>query len=146
MFKVLRFSIKKSRILSKIRKLKQNERFKPEDLLNSTINRLAHGNTLSKEDLLMEELLNLLSKDESTLKLLEKHGKTFEDIRGIISCLKSNGAGQIVNGHYVAVSSIAFIDSLDFLLSYWSKDGFDIEDFDRKNSNMMVAARMLDSF
>ena len=143
MFKNIRFSLKKSKLLSKIRAEKQKKSSSyVEDLLNDVVK----GKTLSKAEIKIEELLNLLYEDETYRIVLENHNAKISDVRKIIETLESNGAAQVVKGHYVPVSSIAFYDSLDLALSYWNKEAFKIEDLDAYNSNLTMSAQMIKSF
>ncbi|MBD0833745.1 hypothetical protein [Aestuariibaculum sediminum] len=104
------------------------------------------GKTMSDKDLYTEELLTLLSKDKATINLLADYKLKFDDLRVMISTLEQHGAGQIVRGHYVAVSSIAFVDTLNVLCNYWENDGFKIEDKSKSESNEAMAYQMLRSF
>lgn len=141
MFKALRYSLKKSRLLSKIRKASEGKGFDALGLLDS-----AMKESVSGKELYTEELLSLLSEDEGTSLLLIEWGIGFADLRNMISILKLSGAGQIVNGHYVPVSAIAFLDTLNLLCSCWNEDGFDIEGKTRQESNQIIALKMLQSF
>ena len=146
MFKALRFSFKKSKILAKIRKASETKKSDTQNVLDNAIKNAVRGKTMSDKELYIEELLILLSKDEATTTLLSKHKLKFDDLRDMISVLEITGAGQIVKGHYVAVSSIAFIDTLNVLCNYWNKDGFDIEGKSKLESNQIMAYQMLQSF
>jgi len=143
---MLRFSYKKSRVLKKICITQQSSNFKGEDLLNKIIKNTVYGETKSEKEILIEELLTLLSTDSKTLEILEHHHKKFDDLRNIIVKLELFGAGQIIKGHYVPVSSIAFLDTLNILLSYWDGENFSIKDYDNQDSNTLIASKMLQSF
>jgi hypothetical protein len=146
MFKTLRFSLKKSKILAKIRKAVESRNFEVQSYIESAMKNAVIGGTMSDEELYTEELLTLLSKDKATTILLAESNLKFDDLRRMISNLEQNGAGQLVKGHYVAVSSIAFIDTLNVLCNYWNIDGFDIEGKSRVESNQIMAYQMLKSF
>ena len=146
MFTRLRFSLKKSKILAKIRKAVQNRKLDANSMIERVMKAAEHGKIQNEKDIYTEELLSLLSKDEPTLAILKHHNKNFNDLRKIIRNLEKNGAGQIVKGHYVAVSAIAFGDTLNFLCKHWNNDGFDIENEDRENSDQIVAYQMIKSF
>jgi hypothetical protein len=146
MFKTLRFSLKKSKILAKIRKAVESRNFEAQSYIESAMKNAVIGGTMSDEELYTEELLTLLSKDKATTILLAESNLKFDDLRRMISNLELNGAGQLVKGHYVAVSSIAFIDTLNVLCNYWNIDGFDIEGKSRVESNQIMAYQMLKSF
>ncbi|WP_299278935.1 hypothetical protein [uncultured Psychroserpens sp.] len=146
MFKTIRFSIKKSKILTKIRKASEPKNYDTQSVLDRTMKSAVSGNTLSEKELYTEELLTLLSKDKATTNLLTKRNLKFDDLRDMISILEQHGAGQIVKGHYVPVSSIAFIDTLNILCNYWDNDGFIIEDKSKIESNDAMAYQMIKSF
>ena len=146
MFKNLRFSLKKSKILTKIRKAVENQEFDADSVIKQAMKTAVQGKIQNDKDIYIEELLSFLSKDEITLTILKKHTKNFNDVRNMIGNLELNGAGQIIKGHYVAVSAVAFGDTLDFLCEHWNKDGFDTQADNRKNSNQIVAYKILQSF
>ena|SRR5690606_26332320 len=140
MFKALRFSLKKSKLISKIAKesvLGNNTNYLIDNLINEKLN---------QKEIYIEELLKLLSEDKFTLELLKKYNRSFIDLKEIINVLEINGAGQIVRGHYVPVSAISFIDSLEIILMYWTGENFKVKDFDNYNSNLFIANKMISHF
>jgi hypothetical protein len=146
MFKTLRFSLKKSKILIKIRKAVQSRKLDAHSILENVIKSAVNGKTMSEKEVYTEELLTLLSKDKATTDLLMKYNLKFDNLRDMISILEQHGAGQIVKGHYVAISAIAFIDTLNVLCNYWHNDGFNIEEKSQSESNNFIAYKMLQSF
>ena len=146
MLKTLRFSYKKSKILTKIRKAVESRKFDAQNIFENAMKNAVSGTTMTEKELYTEELLTLLSKDKFTTNLLEEFNLKFDNLRDIIRILELSGAGQIVKGHYVAVSSIAFIDTLKVLCHYWKDDGFEIEGKSKKESNDIMAYQMLQSF
>ena len=146
MFKTLGFSFKKSKILSRIRKAVESRKFDPQSILENAMKSAVSGKTMSDKELYSEELLTLLSNDKATTNLLADYKLKFDDLRIMISTLEQHGAGQIVKGHYVPVSSIAFIDTLNVLCNYWDGENFKVEEYDIYNSNLMIANQMLQSF
>jgi ribosome-binding ATPase YchF (GTP1/OBG family) len=147
MFNTIRFSLKKSKLLAKIRntQLKENE-YDFESIYKEAMEDAIKGNLMSEKEIYIEELLNLLLKDKATIYLLNKYDLNLEDLKHIISVLEQYGASQIRHGHYVAVSAIAFIDTLRILCNYWNKDGFNIEGKSREASNNAMVKQMLNSF
>lgn len=129
MIKTLIFSQKKSKILSKIAKEKQ----KGFNLTEITSDKI-------------EKLYSLLNNDNATLFLLKKFNKTNEDLRNIVQKLELCGAGQVVRGHYVPISSIAFIDTLELLLEHWNGVNFEIKNYNTADSNMLIASKMIERF
>ncbi|MBL0310455.1 MAG: hypothetical protein IPP77_12500 [Bacteroidetes bacterium] len=107
---------------------------------------MTQGKTLNKREVYIEQLLTLLANDRPTNHLLAEYGRTFDDIRKIISKLELIGAGQVVKGHYVAVSSIAFLGQLRNILQNWDGENFQIDNLDSYNSNMKMASNLIQSF
>ena len=107
---------------------------------------MAHGKTMKKRELYTEQLLTLLANDKHTTDLLTQYKRTFDDIRKIITKLEIIGAGQIVKGHYVPVSSISFLQQLHTILEHWDGENFKIEDLDSHNSNLKMAYHLIQSF
>lgn len=146
MIKLLIFSFKKSRLLSKIAAESNRKEFGANEILGQTIKNMTQGKTFNNRELYIEQLLTLLSNDKHTTNMLTHHGKTFDDIRNIISKLELSGAGQIVKGHYVAVSSIAFSVQLQTILEHWNGEDFQFENLDPYNSNLKMTYHLIQSF
>lgn len=146
MIKLLIFSFKKSRLLSKIAAESKPTRFDVNEMVNQTIKSVTQGKTLNKRELYIEKLLALLSNDKHTTDLLTNYKRTFDDIRKIINKLELNGAGQIIKGHYVAVSSIAFLEQLQTILEYWDGEEFQIDDLDTYNSSLKIIDHLIQTF
>lgn len=146
MIKQLIFSFKKSKLLSKIANEARPKSFDTNDFLNQTIKSMTQGKTMSKRELYTEQLLTLLASDKHTTNLLTQYKRTFDDIRKIIAKLEIIGAGQIVKGHYVPVSSISFLEQLQTILEYWDGEDFKIENLDTHNSNLKLAHHLIQSF
>jgi len=115
-------------------------------MLSQTIKSMTQGKTLNKRELYVEQLLTLLANDKHTTNLFTDYGMTFNDIRKIISKLELTGAGQIVKGHYVAVSSVAFLEQLRVILERWDGENFKIDNLDSRNSNMKMTYHLIQSF
>lgn len=146
MLKTLRFSLKKSKILAKLRKEVESIKFNTQSISEDAINDTIKGKAINSKELYIEELLTLLSEDRATINLLAEYKLKFDDLKVMISTLEQHGAGQVVKGHYIAVSSIAFIKELNILCSYWENDGFKIEHKSTPESNDTIAYWMLQSF
>jgi hypothetical protein len=146
MLKLFLFSLRKSKILSKVASASNKKHLNANELLGQTIKNMNQGRTLSKRELYIEQLLTLLASDRHTTDLLSAFGRTFDDIRKIISKLEVNGAGQIVKGHYVAVSSVAFLRQLRFILEHWDGENFMIDNLNTPNSNIKMAYNLIQSF
>jgi hypothetical protein len=135
---MLFFSIKKSILLSKISKEYNFKSFSIEKMIQSSIN--------NNKNVLLEKLFELLKSDKKTTQLLSLYNRDFNDIRKIITVLEKTGAGQIVKGHYVPISSVSFLAQLEFILSNWDGENFKIHNLDENNSNMKVSYILLQSF
>lgn len=146
MIKILLFSFKKSRLLSKIAAESNLKNSDASEILQRTIKSMTQGKTLNKRELYIEQLLALLASDKQTTNLLAEFGNTFDDIRKIINKLELNGAGQIVKGHYVAISSISFLRQLRAILEHWDGENFKIDNLDNYNSNLKMADYLIRSF
>lgn len=146
MIKLLLFSFKKSRLLSKIANESLPKPFNANDFLSQTMKSMAQGKTMDKRQLHIETLLTLLASDKHTTNLLTQHKRTFDDIRKIISRLEIIGAGQVVKGHYVPVSSISFLAQLHTILEFWDGENFKIDNMDSHNSNLEMANYLIQSF
>ena len=139
MFKSLIDNFNKSRLLAKIA-----IEYETKNDINSLISNLVN-NIPNKKDLLREDLFKMISKEDITNKLLRKYERNFSDVEKIVSVLELNGAGQIVKGHYVPLSVIAYPKKLDYLLKYWDGENFKVDDFDSHNSNLAIAFKMIES-
>jgi hypothetical protein len=146
MIKLLIFSFKKSKLLSKIAREAHPKSFNANNLFNQTVKGIIQGKTMSKRELYTEQLLTLLASDKYTTNLLTDYKRTFDDLRKIINLLEITGAGQIVKGHYVPVSSISFLEQLRLILENWDGENFKIENFDTHDSNLKIAHHLIQSF
>lgn len=139
-FKVGVLSFKKSRLLSLIASETQKP-FDAKELVNIMLEK-----TPDKRELYIGRLFVLLARDKYTIGLLAAYGRDFDDMRKIIRILEQAGAGRIVKGHYVAVSSVAFVKQLAFALEYWDGENFKFEELDSYGSNLHVALCLIASF
>ena len=146
MIKLLIYSFKKSKLLSKIAKEANPKSFNANNLFNQTVKSVIQGKTMSKRELYTEQLLTLLASDKHTTNLLIDYKRTFDDLRKIINLLEFSGAGQIVKGHYVPVSSISFLEQLRVILEYWDGENFKIDNFNTHDSNLKIALHLIQSF
>lgn len=144
MIKSLIFSFKKSSILFKIAKLK--EKSNKIDFSNIFGMLEEKEKNKQKEKELMESLFELLNKNKPIKSLLKKSGISFIDLEKMIKVLELNGGGVVTKGHYVPVSAISFINTLEFLLNHWKEDSFSIEGLDNYNSNLKMVDIMIYEF
>lgn len=145
MFKTLLFSLKKSKILAKIRTESETP-FNTHEVVGSVIKEITSHNTMSNKQFYFEKLLALLKTDLQTINILQKYNRNFDDLRRIVNVLERTGAGKIVKGHYVAISAIAFVSQLRAILQYWNGENFLIEDLDSFNSNLKMTNYLISSF
>ena len=83
-----------------------------------------------------EELFNLCKSNPGLSTVMKKHNANRETLRYVYSKLLEAGAGQWVNGHYVAASALAFGMTLDYILKNQTNEA----EFDK------VAMRVVDYF
>lgn len=102
-------SIEKSRKLCNISKV-LGKSINITDLLSSL-----HGGDDSKERA-EEELYNLCESDTNLRIVMQKYEANRETLKEIFRILNYVGAGQWTKGHFVSVSSLAFVGTLDYLL------------------------------
>ncbi len=60
----------------------------------------------------LEEYLDLCEADEGVSKVMQKHKLKRSDLKNIYSRLVNAGLGQWINGHFAALSSIAYFEPL----------------------------------
>ena len=146
MIKLIIFSFKKSQLLSQIAKESKRINSVSTNSSNITIPNKSDVKSVNKFEFYVDKLFSLLLKDEQTTSMLVESGRNVDDLRKIIKKLEIIGAKQIVNGHYVPVSSIAFLKQLKIILSHWNGENFMIGDYDARNSNMKIAYQLIKSF
>jgi len=121
-FSMLWYSIIKSRQLKKLQSIiepQNNERLRFDDLIGPGADR-------HKEAL--EEYLDLCATDPNIMKLLQEYSLSQDDLCDIYLKSKIHGLGHWVNGHYAALSTIAYYESLRF---YILAEQHDINAFER---------------
>jgi hypothetical protein len=120
MLRTFFWSLKKS---SRLRKISQKLTPKP-DAGESLIRSFAEGGFDAIGTRLNEveegkiELFELLREDPETKRILEDHKITDEDLKDIYNKLIRSGAGVFLNGHLIPASSLAFGQTLDFVLRH----------------------------
>lgn len=62
----------------------------------------------------LEEFLDLCEGDEGVRKLMEIEGLSRSDLKQLYVQLSVNGLGQWVKGHYAALSTIAYVEPLQY--------------------------------
>lgn len=79
----------------------------------STFKRSLENGTNEKERAL-EEYLDLCAADEGVKKVMEIERLSRADLKQLYVQLSVNGLGQWVKGHYAALSTIAYVEPLQY--------------------------------
>lgn len=108
------YSIKKSTRLRKISKILEGK---------ITTEELLAFNRPSKKDKALEQLYDLCQSDPPVLEVMKRYKVDRNVLSDIYHKLLASGAGQWVNGHYVAASALAYAFTLDYLLDKFTKKG-----------------------
>lgn len=64
----------------------------------------------------LEEFLDLCESDEGVKKVMEIEQLTRSDLRDLYFSLSAAGLGQWIKGHYAALSTIAYVEPLQYLV------------------------------
>ena len=73
----------------------------------------ASGGTSAK-DRAFEEFLDLCVSDEGVKKVMEIERLSRSDLKELYTRLLAAGLGQWINGHYAALSTIAYVEPLQY--------------------------------
>jgi hypothetical protein len=65
----------------------------------------------------LERYLDLCLADEGVMAVLQRNHLERDDLRTRYEWLSAGGLGRWVNGHYTALSSIAYVEPLEYLAS-----------------------------
>lgn len=65
-----------------------------------------------------EKTIDIVMETDQLNKLIEYYETDRKELEDLFHALEGGGAGQIVNGHYVPSSSLAFFSTLNFVLEY----------------------------
>jgi hypothetical protein len=68
-----------------------------------------------------EELFDFVMQSEDLKAILEINGMGRSEMEEVFRTLERGGAGQMVNGYYVAGAALCFEESLEYLLSNYNK-------------------------
>ncbi|BCA57098.1 hypothetical protein W02_42380 [Nitrospira sp. KM1] len=71
---------------------------------------------LTEKDRAFEEFVDLCESDEGIRRIMEAERLTRRDLKGIVVCLMARGLGEWIKGHYVALSTIAYAEPLQYFL------------------------------
>ena len=103
-------SLKKSRKLRKLQLEIAPPKEAIEDIVGDFWDSLRSGN--NRKDQALEEFLDLCESDDSVAMVMKKHNLDRDDLKGIYTELLGVGLGQWIKGHYVALSTIAYNETL----------------------------------
>jgi len=67
---------------------------------------------MDKKEEALKELIDICFEDRSLRKIVDEYGATRESLEELYHLLAANGAGQWVDGHFVAASALVFKSSL----------------------------------
>lgn len=71
---------------------------------------------MSEKDCALEEFLDLCESDEGVKKIMEIEQLSRSDLRDLYFSLSAAGLGQWIKGHYAALSTIAYVEPLQYLV------------------------------
>jgi hypothetical protein len=63
----------------------------------------------------MDRYLDFCLADEALMPALQRHGLARDDLRARCEWLNAGGLGRWIKGHYMALSSIAYVEPLEYL-------------------------------
>lgn len=69
---------------------------------------------ISQKDRALEEFLDLCVADEGVKKVMEVEHLSRSDLKELYTRLLAAGLGQWIKGHYVALSTIAYVEPLQY--------------------------------
>lgn len=128
-------SFSKSRKLSEI-----------SDRVSKNKDNLKSGNIydhMDNKSWVVEQTLDIAMKTEHLIDLIDHYDTDREELKKIFESLESGGAGQIVRGHYVPSSYLAFFATLNFVLE--TRSSLIGESKDREET-VMICNRLVKYF
>lgn len=135
------FTFKKTNLLLKIAKCKPENPSaysKMFDDANKVIGIKTFCTTSVQYKKYVDKLLVLLSTNKEFIHVLALHKADINDLKKIIDKLNSYGMAHIVRGNPLSVASIAFVDSLNFILEHWDGENFSIDGLNPSDSATRV--------
>jgi len=69
-----------------------------------------------------------------------------DDLENIFDILMLCGAGQLVNGYFVAAECLVQPETLRWLLSYYKDNTFSVEDLDHYGSMFFVTDQLINYY
>lgn len=113
------YTIKKS---SKISKLQHSIAVFPR--VDNVSNML---DDFDSKDKLLNSYFDVCLEDPGVLKIMNDYQTSKGDLRQIYDKLLELGAGQWAGGHYVALSAIAYVQTLEYVIKKKKMDEFNTE-------------------
>jgi hypothetical protein len=120
-FSNLTRSWKKSSRLQELQKIIAPPNRNTNDVISEFRRSLASG--MSEKDRALEEFLDLCESDDGVKKIMENEHISRIDLKQLYVQLSAAGLGQWINGHYAALSSIAYVEPLQYLVRAQKKGG-----------------------
>lgn len=77
----------------------------------------------SEKELALEKLLDLCEADEGVRSVMEREHLSRADLRRLVVRLLASGLGEWIKGHYAALSTIAYMEPLQYVVRA-EKQGF----------------------
>lgn len=104
--------------------------------------KLAHGSWEEEQEYL-EKLIDLCFEDKYIKIYLEESGISRGILKSLYYKLSQNGAGQFVDDHYVAASSLVYVTTLDFIFDYFIDGRFIVNSLDDRDSSLLISNRLI---
>lgn len=107
-------SWKKSSKLQKLQKAIAPPNQSISDVVSSTIRSLEEGG-MGGRDRALEQFLDLCETDDGVRKVMEIECLSRADLKQFYVSLSAAGLGHWIKGHYAALSTIAYVEPLQYL-------------------------------
>ena len=104
--------------------------------------KLARGN-MEEEKENLDKLIDLCFEDKYINIYLHDSGIQRDHLRSIYGKLSKYGAGQFVDDHYVAASSLTFLATLDFIMEYFIDDQLLVKNMNDAQSSLLISNRLV---
>ncbi len=127
------YSFKKSKELRRL----QIIIWPPYEDVTETMERLRDPNEIKKRDEALDKFFDLCENEEGVIQAMNSYGATRGTIKELHDKLIDAGAGQWIKGHFVALSALAYFETLCFCLKALKKGSPDFN---------IVAWNMLEYF
>jgi len=75
--------------------------------------------SMSRRNQAKNKLMKYCLEDSEVKPVLERHDANEETLRTLFAQLQTIGAGQHASGHYVAASTLAYPETLDYVLQHF---------------------------